>query len=127
MPTPHFDQADALLNPSSVPFSGGARAIVRGYIRPLQRRPIDAAWLSMASDWFPPPAFVRVDPPTGGISVDLVTHVHRTLPEFEDEWLAVSFEIDTSTGGLATEHGRIALLDGTLLAESIQTRWTAVS
>lgn len=124
-PLAHFDHAVALIDPSSLPFSGGTDAVVRGYLRPVETRPIDAAWLAMASDWFPPPAFVRVAPPIGGISIDLTTHVHRELPVLEDEWLAASFEVVTSAGGLATEHGRIATIDGTLLAESFQTRWTA--
>jgi acyl-CoA thioesterase len=121
----HFRQADGLLDPSSVPFTGGQRTIVRGYVRPIEARPVDAAWLAMISDWFPPPAFVRLDPPAGGISVDLTTHIHHTLPRLTDEWLIASFEIKNSTGGLATEHGWIATTGGTLLAESLQTRWTA--
>lgn len=123
-PVIHFDRAEAVLDPSSLPFTDGPRAMVRGYVRPLEPRPIDAAWLAMMSDWFPPPAFVRVDPPVGGISIDLTTHVHDTLPGLADgEWLTASFEITTSTGGLATEHGRIATVDGHVLAESFQTRW----
>jgi acyl-CoA thioesterase len=122
----HFHRVEGLLDPSSVPFSGGARAIVRGYLRPLETRVVDAAWLAMATDWFPPPAFVRVAPPTGGVSVDLTTHLHRPhLVLDEDEWLTGSFEVVTSTGGLAVEHGRIADLDGRLVAESFHTRLTA--
>lgn len=121
----HFDRAEGLLDPSSVPFTDGERTIVRGYVRPVEGRPIDAAWLAMISDWFPPPAFVRLDPPAGGISVDLSTHIHHTLPRLADEWLTASFEIENSAGGLATEHGWIATTGGTLLAESLQTRWTA--
>ncbi|HSJ91220.1 MAG TPA: thioesterase family protein [Ilumatobacter sp.] len=124
IPSAHFDRAQALLDPSSLPFTDGPRAMVRGYLRPLEPRPVDAAWLAMASDWFPPPAFVRLEPPVGGISVDLTTHVHHTLPSLsDDEWLTASFEITTSAGGMATEHGRIATVDGHLLAESFQTRW----
>lgn len=122
---PHFEQIDGVLDPSSLPFTGGPRAVVRGYVRPLEPRPIDAAWLAMAVDCFPPPAFVRVGPPTGGVSVDLVTHIHRTLPVDGDRWLTAAFEIDDSAGALAVEHGRIATTDGTLLAESFHTRWTA--
>lgn len=123
-PVVHFDRAQGVLDPSSLPFTDGPRTMVRGYIRPLEPRPIDAVWLAMASDWFPPPAFVRFEPPIGGISIDLTTHVHRTLTTIaDDEWLAASFEISNSTGGMATEHGRIATVDGNLLAESFQTRW----
>jgi len=122
-PSPHFRRAVGTLDPSSLPFTDGPRAMVRGYLRPNDARPIDAMWLAMASDWFPPPAFVRTGPPVGGISVDLTTHVHRTLERLEDDWLMGQFEITTSDGGMATEHGVIATLDGVLLAESFQTRW----
>lgn len=123
-PSAHFERAQGRLDPSSLPFTDGPRAIVSGYLRPLEARPIDAAWLAMASDWFPPPAFVRLEPPLGGISVDLTTHVHAALPALaDDEWLTAAFEITTSAGGIATEHGRIATTDGHLLAESFQTRW----
>lgn len=123
-PVAHFERARGLLDPSSLPFTDGPRAMVRGYLRPLEHRPIDAAWLAMASDWFPPPAFVRLAPPLGGISVDLTTHVHHTVDALDDdEWLTASFEVTTSAGGLATEHGRIATVDGDVLAESFQTRW----
>lgn len=122
----HLRRLDALLDPASLPFTGGPRAMVRGYLRPFDTRHIDASWLTMATDWFPPPAFVRISPPTGGISIDLTTHLHQpTVDLTDDEWLVGEFEIVTSTGGLATEHGRIARMDGSLVAESFQTRWTA--
>lgn len=121
----HFDRVDGVLDPVSLPFSGGSRAMVKGYLRPSEGREVDSSWLAMATDWFPPPAFVRLEPPTGGVSIDLTTHIHR--PEVvldDDEWLIGAFEIDTSGGGLAVEHGRIAMTDGTLVAESFQTRLT---
>ena len=123
----HFERVDGLLDPSSLPFSGGDRAMVRGYIRPLDGDRVDSAWLAMATDWFPPPAFVRLEPPTGGVSIDLTTHIHR--PEValgDDEWLVGSFEVETSSAGLAVERGVLATTDGTLVAESFQTRLTAV-
>jgi acyl-CoA thioesterase len=121
----HLERAEARLDPASLPFTDGPDTSVRGYIRPLDGGPIDAAWLAMMCDWFPPPAFVRMTPPIGGISVDMLTHVHQTLPPLRpDEWLTGWFEIRTSRAGLATEHGCIATTDGVVLAESIQTRWT---
>lgn len=122
----HFDQADGLLDPVSLPFSGGDRAVVRGHLRPLSGRHVDSSWLAMASDWFPPPAFVRIEPPTGGISIDLTTHIHR--PELTlgaGQWLSGAFEVENSSGGLAVEHGVLAAPDGALVAESFQTRLMA--
>lgn len=123
----HFERVDGLLDPDCLPFRDGDRAIVRGYLRPLEDRRVDAAWLAMATDWFPPPAFVRLEPPTGGVSVDLTTHIHRPEQTLgSDEWLLGSFQVDESTHGLAVEHGVIAAQDGTLIAESFQTRLTAI-
>ena len=64
--------------------------------------------------------------PIGGMSIDMTVHVHRSGLCLGDEgWLAGSFEIHDSTGGLAVERGRITELDGTVVAESFQTRLTA--
>lgn len=122
----HFAQAEGRLDPATIPFTGGDQARLAGWIRPVQNRPVDAAWLAMATDWFPPPAFVRVAPPTGGISVDLTTHIHRPVTDLGDGWLAGTFEITESAGGLAVEHGRITTADGLLVAESFHTRLTAL-
>ncbi len=121
----HFERVDGRLDPATIPFTGGDQARIAGWFRPLEPRPIDAAWLAMASDWFPPPAFVRIDPPTGGISVDLTTHIHRPIADLGDDWLAGTFEITESAGGLAVEHGRITTADGLVVAESFHTRLTA--
>jgi acyl-CoA thioesterase len=60
-----------------------------------------------------------------GVSIDLTTHVHRpSITLGEDEWLTGTFEVRTSSGGLAVEHGVLATEDGTLVAESFQTRRT---
>jgi acyl-CoA thioesterase len=108
-----------------MPFEG-ERAHLSGYVRPLEARPIDAAWLVMATDCFPPPASARAEPPTGGVSIDLTIHIHRSgFALGDDAWLAGSFEIDDSTGGIAVERGRITKMDGTVVAESFQTRLTA--
>jgi acyl-CoA thioesterase len=46
--------------------------------------------------------------------------IHRLVVAVE--WLTVSFEIDDSSGGIAVERRRITRTDGTLVAESFQTR-----
>jgi acyl-CoA thioesterase len=122
----HFDHGVALLDPADLPFSHGPRARVAGYMRPIEPRAIDAAWLGMALDWFPPASFTRIDPPAGGISVNYTIHVHRTLAELgDDEWLGGIFRVDISAGGIALEKGMITDPAGRILAESFHTRWTA--
>ena len=121
----HFGRIDIRLDPACQLDGSGDRALVRGYLRPLEARTVDSTWLAMATDCFPPPSFVRVPPPTGGVSIDLTTHIHRPRIDLGgDDWLTGSFEILDSSGGLAVEHGRIALRDGTIVAESFQTRLT---
>jgi hypothetical protein len=72
------------------------------------------------------PAFARTEPPAGGTSIDFTVDIDRSgFCLDEGAWLAGSFEIDDSTGSLTVEHGRIILLDGTVVAESFQTRLTA--
>ena len=123
---PHLEQATALLDPRGIPFTHGTTERIGGYVRPLEPRPIDAAWLSMLPDWFPPCSFVVHDPPTGGVSIDYTIHIHRTLASLgPDEWLAATFEASASQGGLALEHGIVVGPSGELLVESFHTRWTA--
>jgi hypothetical protein len=122
----HFEHGVALLDPADLPFSHGPRARVAGYMRPREPRAIDAPWMGMALDWFPPASFTRVDPPTGGVSISYTIHLHRTLPSMEvDEWLGGLFHVDISAGGIALEKGLITAPDGSILAESFHTRWTA--
>lgn len=122
----HFDHGVAKLDPADLPFSHGPRARVAGYMRPAEPRPIDAPWLGMALDWFPPASFTRIDPPAGGISISYTTHLHRTLPFLgADEWLGGVFRADISAGGIALEKGMIVDPSGRVLAESFHTRWTA--
>jgi hypothetical protein len=62
----------------------------------------------------------------GGYMCDLTIHIHRSgFALRDDAWLAGCFESHDSTGGLAVEHGRIIQKDGTVVAESFQTRLTA--
>ena len=122
----HLDHGNGVLDPAHLPLTRSDLAILQGHIRPSEARPIDAAWLVMVLDFFPPAAWTRVDPPTGGVSVDYTVHLHRPLDRElgPDEWIAVSLRSDISTGGLCLEHGAAAAPDGQLLAESFHTRWT---
>jgi acyl-CoA thioesterase len=121
----HFEHAEAVLDPTGVPFASGDDARVGGWVRPREPRPIDAAWLAMILDWFPPAPFSRHALPVGGVSVDYAVHLHATAPALPGgDWLGARFEAERGADGLALEKGRLHAPDGALLAESFHTRWT---
>jgi acyl-CoA thioesterase len=122
----HFDHARVRFDPQRRPFTRERPAAIAGWMQPVEPVAIDAAWLAMALDWFPPSPSSRVAPPIGGVSVDYTVHLHHVpgVPLRPDEWLAGSFRADVSSGGLAVERGRLHDQQGRLLAESFHTRWT---
>lgn len=121
----HFERATGRLDPAGLPFTGQEQAWLRGWVRPLEARPIDAPWLAMILDWFPPSPFTKVEAPIGGVSVDYTVHLHRELDGLaEGAWLAGSFRTEVSQAGLALERGVLATAEGLVLAESFHTRWT---
>ena len=123
----HFEQAELRIDPATIPDGTAHFARVAGHVRPLERRPIDAAWLVMIGDWFPPSPFRRLLPPLGGVSVDYTVHIHR-LPSGEqtgdDGWLAGVFVTADSTGAIALERGVLSGGDGITIAETFHTRYT---
>jgi len=98
----HFEQAELLLDPETVPTGDAEDARIAGHVRPIEARRLDAAWLTMIGDWFPPSPFRRLLPPTGGLSIDYTVHVHRTLPWLSDLWLEGVFDTGTSVDGMAS-------------------------
>lgn len=128
----HFDNAELRIDPSTIPVGDGSFARIAGHVRPNERRPVDAAWLAMIGDWFPPSPFRRFDPPIGGVSIDYTVHLHSVpiaTPTqggggVDDGWLEGVFVTRTSAAGIALEQGTIASSTGALIAETFHTRWT---
>ena len=120
---PHFHQAQVRLDSATIPTSDAPDARIAGYIRPRSGHHVDAAWLAMAGDWFPPSPFRRVPLPIGGVSVDYTVHVHHAVVLDNDQWLSAVFHTPNSTTGLALEHGVLAVGDD-VVAETFHTRWT---
>ena len=121
---PNFGRVQLRLDPDQLPGEGPGDGRIAGYVRPLEGRTADAAWVVAAGDWLPPSPFRRVTPPVGGVSVDYTVHLHRTLVLGDDEWLAAVFTTRDSAGGLALEHGTLSGADGGIVAETFHTRWT---
>jgi acyl-CoA thioesterase len=123
----HFEQAELRLDPSTIPDGTADVARVAGHVHPLEHRPIDAAWLVMIGDWFPPSPFRRLLPPQGGVSVDYTVHLHR-LPTLEQPgdsgWLQGVFVTADSSGAIALERGVLSDSDGVTIAETFHTRFT---
>ncbi|MEO6125466.1 MAG: thioesterase family protein [Ilumatobacteraceae bacterium] len=120
----HFENAEFLIDPETIPHGDADHARIAGHVRPLEVRPLDAGWLVMIGDWFPPSPFRRVNPPVGGVSIDYTVHIHRTVAAQPELWLEGVFTAGTNLGGIALEHGSLAMPDGTLVAEIFHTRWT---
>ena len=124
----HFEHAELRIDPATTPDGTADFARVAGHVRPLDRRPVDAAWLVMIGDWFPPSPFRRLLPPLGGVSVDYTVHIHR-LPSGEqasddDGWLEGVFVTADSTAAIALERGVLSDGDGITIAETFHTRYT---
>lgn len=111
------------LDPAHVPTSDAYDALVMGHLRPVADTELDALWLIMAGDAFPPSPFRRLVPPQGGVSIDYTVHLHRQRAD--TEWVEGSFLAGDSHDSLAVEHGALRTPDGIVLAETFHTRWTS--
>ena len=120
----HFEQAVLLVNTATIPNSDAEEARIGGHVRPNAGSLLDAAWLVMIGDWFPPSPFRRVQIPIGGVSIDYTVHLHRTAVLAAGEYLEGVFTTENSVGGIALEHGTLCTGDGIAVAETFHTRWT---
>jgi len=102
------------------PFSGGDEALIGGWIRLAEGRPVDAALLAAYSDAWMPAIFSRVAGAWGITTVDLTVHVRSTPPVGYDDWCLVRFRSSMSADGFCEEDGEIWTRDGQLLAQSRQ-------
>ena len=102
------------------PFSGGTEAVVGGWIRLAEPRPVDAAVLASYTDAWMPAMFSRVTGPWGITTVDLTVHIRSLPPEGYDDWCLVRFRSVAGEDGFCDEDGMIWTRDGQLLAQSRQ-------
>jgi acyl-CoA thioesterase len=90
-----------------------------GWIRPLERVPIDRTLLVAMSDAWLPPIFSRVSQPLAVPTVDLTVHLRRD-PDDPTDFVFVEFASPLAQDGYLVEHGRLLDRHGRLLAESRQ-------
>jgi acyl-CoA thioesterase len=112
----NFDYKMALGN---LPYTGSPNALLGGWIRPKEQRPIDDLLIACYADAFPPSLFARIDKPVDVPTIDLTVHFLGELP-LEPDWVLCRFEAPVGENGILIEDGSMWSRDGTLLARSRQ-------
>ena len=121
----HLANARTWIHPSTLPLAGAPRAEWLAWGRPHGDHPVDAAWLTMYADYFPPAVFARLSAPVRAVSIEYSLQIHRPdlpLQLGPDEALAARHHAFHSAGGFAVEDGVLHAPDGTVVATSRQTR-----
>jgi acyl-CoA thioesterase len=86
---------------------------------------VDAAWLTMLGDYFPPAVAVRNTGPSRAVSIEYGIQIHTSAeyyPLGTSQHLACEMRATHAASGFAVEDGTIWAPDGTLLATVRQTR-----
>jgi acyl-CoA thioesterase len=120
---PIFSQVEARWAIGAPPFTVDAAAHVGGWIRLVERRPLDAILATALMDFWPPSMFNRIGAVTGVPTIDLTVHLRAELPPphaRDDDWYLVSFRSRLAAEGFAEEDGELWSGDGRLVAQSRQ-------
>ncbi len=121
----HFTNADIIMDPDVVPFGGGDRAWLGGWLRPLDDEPITTTWLTCMADFFPPSVFSRTTAPVKAASIDFSVQFMSTDPQRHvapGGYVYGQMYSAESAEGFAVEDGIIWAPDGTVLVTSRQLR-----
>ncbi|MBJ7332237.1 MAG: thioesterase family protein [Solirubrobacteraceae bacterium] len=106
--------------PGPEPFTGQGEAVVGGWMRLPEPRPVDALLLAIATDAWIPAVFFRITDPSAAPTIELTIHFRHVPAASEDSLLLTRFETQTSSEGFFEEDGWVWAPDGTLLAQSRQ-------
>ena len=102
------------------PFSGADHAVLGGWTRLAEPRPVDAAVAALMTDaWLPAP-WTRLQGLAPAPTIDLTIHFRARLPLDESGWVLGRFASTTSRDGFFEEDGELWAQDGTLIAQSRQ-------
>lgn len=116
-----YEQRWAIGDP---PFTGGgAQAVVGGWIRFAEPRPVDHLSVAAYADAWIPSLFTRFPQPTAIPTVDLTVHFRAPLPHASmkpDDYCLVVFRTQVAAEGFIEEDGEVWSPDGVLLAHSRQ-------
>jgi len=98
----------------------GERALVGGWIRTPDARPVDHVGLAAFADAFPPAVFPLLGRVVGAPTIDLTIHYRAPLGDLGDGWILGAFRSRRVAGGFFEEDGELWSEDGTLLLQSRQ-------
>ena len=121
----HVHHLSAWLHPKTTLFAGRADARWMAWTRPTPPDRVDAAWLTMLGDYFPPAVAVRNTGPSRAVSIEYGIQIHTSAeyyPLGTSQHLACEMRATHAASGFAVEDGTIWAPDGTLLATVRQTR-----
>jgi acyl-CoA thioesterase len=121
----HINNVETHLHPDTTVFGGADRAEWIAWSRPLDGDTLDAAWLVMFGDYFPPAVFARATEPQRAVTIEYAIQIHDARGAWDlgsDGLLAARMHTFHSHDGFAVEDGWIHLPDGELLATVRQTR-----
>jgi acyl-CoA thioesterase len=95
------------------------------WTRPTHPDRVDAEWLTMLGDYFPPAVAVRNTQPSRAVTIEYSIQILTSTESFPlgtDQHLACEIHATHAASGFAVEDGAIWAPDGTLLATVRQTR-----
>jgi len=115
-----FDHVEIRPAIGGVLFRGGDEALTGGWLRLVDRRPVDILSLALFCDtWWPSP-WMRLTSLTPAPTIDLTIHFRSTTTLPEDEMVLVRVRSSTARDGFFEEDSEVWSSDGTLLAQSRQ-------
>jgi acyl-CoA thioesterase len=121
----HVHHLPTWLHPETTMFAGRAQARWMAWTRPTHPDRVDAEWLTMLGDYFPPAVAVRNTGPSRAVTIEYGIQIHTSAESYPlgaGEHVACEMHATHAASGFAVEDGTIWAPDGTLLATVRQTR-----
>ena len=121
----HIHHLPTWLHPETTLFAGHPQARWMAWTRPTYPDRVDAQWLTMLGDYFPPAVSVRNTEPSRAVTIEYGIQIHTSAKSYPlgiGEHLACEMYATHAASGFAVEDGTIWAPDGTLLATVRQTR-----
>ena len=114
---PIMDRLDIRIDPQYAESGGHDKAIISGWVRFKDKRPVDLLGLQLFCDAFPPSIFTLYGQIGWVPTLELSVHARR-LPE--SEWVKGAFSVDDLNGDLFIEDGALWDENDQLVARSRQ-------